>query len=62
MKRIESYEYHAYLLRLWREEKVALWRASLENTHTGERRNFASLEKLLSFIEEQTGEELRVKK
>ncbi len=51
-----STEYHAYLLRLWREENATNWRATVQNPHTGERCSFASLPTLLTFLEEQTGE------
>jgi hypothetical protein len=48
--------YLAYLLRLWqvRDNDELLWRASLEDPHTGERRGFASLEMLVAFLREQT--------
>lgn len=49
-------QYLAYLLRLWREGESASWRAVLHDPHTGEHHSFASLEKLLAFLEEQTGE------
>jgi hypothetical protein len=50
--------YLAYLLRLWRvnDDGKPVWRASLENPHTGERRGFANLELLFAFLEEKTGE------
>jgi hypothetical protein len=53
----EQQRYLSYLLRLWRSEAVgqSIWRASLEDPHTGERRNFASIEHLFAFLEEQTG-------
>jgi hypothetical protein len=57
VKQSEQYEYQAYLLRLWRENEADPWRASLENTHTGERRSFASLPSLLLYLEQETGEE-----
>lgn len=41
--------YRAYLLRLWRATD-AQWRAALEDPHTGERRAFASLEKLAQYL------------
>jgi hypothetical protein len=55
--------YLSYLLRLWRVENhgetpgadKAIWRASLESAHTGEKRTFASLDDLVSFLWEQTG-------
>jgi hypothetical protein len=34
----------------------AVWRASLENTRTGERRGFAGPNALFDFLQEQTGE------
>ena len=48
--------YLAYMLRLWqvRDNEEMLWRASLEDPHTGERRGFASLEMLCAFLQEQT--------
>jgi hypothetical protein len=50
----ESSDYHAYLLRIWREEPAAPWRASLENAHTGERCSFATMELLFLFLNQQT--------
>ena len=49
--------YLAYMLRLWRvgSGESAVWRASLESPHTGERRAFASLQVLLSFLEAEMG-------
>ena len=48
--------YLAYLLRLWRvsDDGKPVWRASLENPHTGERHGFANLELLFAFLEEKT--------
>jgi hypothetical protein len=45
--------YVAYLLRLWQvsEGKNAVWRASLEDPHTGERRGFATLQELFTYLE-----------
>lgn len=47
--------YQVYLLRLWRErpasaERPAVWRFSLEDTRTGERRGFGDLEGLVDFL------------
>ena len=50
----ESPDYHAYLLRIWREEPAAPWRATLENAHTGQRCSFASIESLFHFLDQQT--------
>ncbi len=60
MMKPERPDYLAYLLRLWRvndngESQQAVWRASVENPHTGERRGFASLDALLSFLRTETG-------
>ncbi len=47
--------YVAYLLRLWqaREGGSTVWRASLESPQTGERRGFASLADLFTFLEHE---------
>ncbi len=58
-------DYVSFLLRLWRVSdegksqpgaKKAVWRASLENPHTSERKGFAGLDELFSFLREQTEE------
>ena len=48
--------YLSYLLRLWQASSGGglVWRASLENPHTGERRSFACLAELVAFLEEET--------
>jgi hypothetical protein len=48
--------YIAFLLRLWQVETQfkCVWRASLEDPHTGERRGFPDLESLCAFLETQT--------
>ena len=53
----EQPDYQSYLLRLWRvnDEEEAVWRASLESVHTGERKGFAGLEALFDFLRERTG-------
>ena len=65
----ETPRYISYLLRLWRENddaqsrgraKIAGWRASLENPHTGERRGFASLTELFEFLRRQAATKSRV--
>lgn len=50
-------EYLSYLLRLWRVRArgVTVWRASLQSPQTGERLGFATLDKLVAFLWEQTG-------
>jgi hypothetical protein len=48
--------YHAYLLRIWREEVGMPWRATLQNPHTGEQEGFASVDQLIEFIRHKTEE------
>jgi len=47
-------DYRAYLLRVWRVQQAdrAVWRASLEDPHTGERRGFASLAQLIDYLQQ----------
>jgi len=50
-----------YLLHLWQERSPQpgspeVWRISLEGPHPGQRRGFADLEGLFSFLREQLGE------
>lgn len=47
-------QYLAFLLRLWREDVKAPWRAMLENPHTDERHGFADLEELIAFLQKIT--------
>lgn len=49
--------YLSYLLRLWRAPNGddQPWRASLQDTMTGERRGFADLEALCAFLHTQIG-------
>lgn len=53
----EQQDYMSYLLRLWRDSKRVPWRVSLESIATGERRLFASMEALFTFLEAHTAEE-----
>jgi hypothetical protein len=48
--------YLAYLVRLWREEgdDRTIWRASVEDPHTAERRGFSDLSRLFEFLRQQT--------
>jgi len=53
--------YHAYILRLWQErpattDQSSVWRFSLEDTRTRQRRGFADLDKVLSFLRAQVEE------
>jgi hypothetical protein len=54
----EQADYLSYLLRLWLENdsEKPVWRASLENAETGEPKVFASLELLVEFLRQVTGE------
>lgn len=47
--------YLAFLLRLWcvAEEDGVVWRASLSDAHTGERRGFADVQLLYVFLDKQ---------
>ena len=57
MARRES-EYRAFMIRLWHVKDVeeAIWRVSVEDVHTGERRGFADLPAFFAFLEEKTAE------
>ena len=49
--------YMAYMLRLWQvgsREGRSVWRASLENPHTGERQAFGDVEALVAFLADKT--------
>ncbi|NKQ34249.1 MAG: hypothetical protein HF973_01390 [Chloroflexi bacterium] len=45
--------YLSYLLRLWRDDEDAPWRAALEEPLTGTIHHFASLEQLYGYLEAQ---------
>ncbi len=48
--------YRAWLVRTWPvgSDDRTIWRASVEDAHTGERRAFADLPALFAFLEEVT--------
>ena len=47
--------YRSFLLRIWIEQTNGnKWRYSLEDTQTGKRKSFASVEKLIVYLEEIT--------
>jgi hypothetical protein len=52
----EKRGYRAYLVRLWPAcgDGQTVWRASIEDAHTGERRAFTDLAQLFAFLEEPT--------
>jgi hypothetical protein len=54
---MNTHQYRAYLLRLWREGEHGPWRATLEDPHTGERIAFATADKLLAYLSDQLGAE-----
>ena len=43
-------DYHAYLIRLWRENEGLPWRADLEAPDTGEKRRFAAPEQAYAYL------------
>lgn len=47
-----SREYHAFMVRLWRDDEKRPWRASLQNAHTGEEQHFASLARLIEHLKQ----------
>ena len=51
-------QHHSYLLRLWQEgtDKQSNWRFVLVNLTGNEQRGFASLEHLVTFLQEQMAE------
>ena len=56
--KIRSEQYYSYLLRLWfiKWNEHWIWRAILENIHTGERTGFASMDALIAFLQEMEKE------
>jgi hypothetical protein len=58
----EKESYQVYLLRAWRERpasrrRPAVWRFSLEDTRTRQRRGFATLEAMVAFLRARVAEE-----
>lgn len=54
--------YRVYVLRLWQERppspaRAAVWRFSVNDPRTGQRRGFGSLEGLIAFLQAQVGAE-----
>lgn len=45
--------YHAFLLRVWRDDELSPWRIQIENPHTDEVIGFSSIAKLKFFLDEQ---------
>jgi hypothetical protein len=55
--------YCAYLLRCWQEQSFVhvgrtVWRFSLEDPHTGERRGFATWEAVVAFLKAELRDEV----
>lgn len=46
----------AYLVRCWmvKTEQGLVWRASVEDPYSNERRNFSDLSRLFAFLEQET--------
>lgn len=42
--------YHAYLIRIWRDNEQLPWRATLIMPQTGEQFSFATLEQAMAFL------------
>lgn len=53
-------DYHAFLLRLWREGARKPWRAELVSPHTGAKHHFTDQGQLLAFLAELTQAEAAV--
>jgi hypothetical protein len=45
--------YHAWVLRLWRENPLASWRIALEEIATGDRKGFPDLDSLNLYLQTQ---------
>lgn len=52
--------YFAYLVRLWRSDESAEWRAIVQDPHTGQQFLFESPKGLFDFLQKQLGESPRV--
>jgi hypothetical protein len=51
-------DYHAWLLRMWRETPDVPWRIALESVSMGERKGFADLEALIAYLNVVTAGQL----
>ncbi|MBI5654018.1 MAG: hypothetical protein HZC40_26755 [Chloroflexi bacterium] len=49
---MKSAHYRSFLLRLWQDGDTHIWRFSLEDPHTGERRGLANLDAVIAFLKE----------
>ncbi len=50
MSDIQADTYRSYLVRLWRTDETAPWRASLNNPNTGKTVYFTDIETLCAFL------------
>jgi hypothetical protein len=57
----ETTNYKGYLVRIWRNDAEAPWRASAKDTTTGEQHHFAQLENLFSFLREEINKHHKTK-
>jgi hypothetical protein len=46
-------DYHAYLIRMWRDDEQQPWRAELVSPHTGEARRFATPQQLFEYVQQR---------
>ena len=56
---ISSQQRNSFLLRIWREgeeDSLGWWRGWMQHIQTGEARYVDSLDEIIRFLEEQTGE------
>lgn len=53
MKTTDPSRYQSYLIRLWRNDPQAIWRASLQSTTTEEIRQFADVEQMWRYLQDQ---------
>ncbi|MBE2198291.1 MAG: hypothetical protein IAE79_06745 [Anaerolinea sp.] len=49
--------YHAYLIRLWREDKQQPWRAELVSPQSGEARRFATPQQAYAYLQQKLEQE-----
>ena len=48
-------DYHAFLLRIWRNDARQGWHASLRHTANGQIYHFGTLDELFAFLDAQLG-------
>ena len=48
--------YLSYLVRLWRSDATTVWRATLQDPHTGEHFRFETIEGLFVFLRNRMGD------